>query len=294
MSREQPWSKFWWSDWQSDLALKSCSYAARGLWMDMLAIMYASDDEGHLLINGRPVGARQLAGLTNGPEKQVVQLLAELRDNGVFSERPNGVIYSRRMIRDKDGRAQAREWGMRGGNPDLKPERTKRVNPSGKGGVNPPLNGHDNDPLNLQEARSKKQEEPPVQPPIAAADAPPLAAPTRGREARGIRLPDDWQPSPSDAAFASDLGLDAATSAAEFRDYWHGVPGAKGRKLDWPATWRNRCRDRAARLPQRAGQRRETPSEERRRKLGIVSPFDMLNDPATIDGEAFHVRQLPH
>lgn len=145
-----------------------------------------------------------------------------------------------------------------------------------------------------REGKEEEKERPPVHPPIAAADAPPLAAPTRGREAMGIRLPGDWQPSPSDAAFASDLGLDAATSAAEFRDYWHGVPGAKGRKLDWPATWRNRCRDRAARLPQRAGQRRETPSEERRRKLGIVSPFDMLNDSATIDGEAFHVRQLPH
>ncbi|MGR9087307.1 MAG: hypothetical protein ACU841_09570 [Gammaproteobacteria bacterium] len=26
---------------------------------------------------------------------------------------------------------------------------------------------------------------------------------------------------------------------ARFRDYWIAQPGAKGRKLDWQATWRN-------------------------------------------------------
>lgn len=29
---------------------------------------------------------------------------------------------------------------------------------------------------------------------------------------------------------------------AEFVDYWIGVPGQRGVKLDWPATWRNRVR----------------------------------------------------
>lgn len=37
------------------------------------------------------------------------------------------------------------------------------------------------------------------------------------------------------------VDLDAATR--EFVDYWRGVPGARGRKLDWPATWRNRMRE---------------------------------------------------
>jgi hypothetical protein len=30
---------------------------------------------------------------------------------------------------------------------------------------------------------------------------------------------------------------------AEFIDYWIGVPGSRGTKLDWLATWRNRVRD---------------------------------------------------
>ena len=137
-----------------------------------------------------------------------------------------------------------------------------------------------------KEEEKKEKQEPPIRPP---SDAPPPAAPTRTREARGCRLPDDWQPTPADVAFASDLGLDVSASAAEFRDYWHGVPGAKGRKLDWSGTWRNRCRERAARMVHRIGHRRETLSEERRRKLNIPSIFD-LDDHATLDGEAQHVR----
>lgn len=34
---------------------------------------------------------------------------------------------------------------------------------------------------------------------------------------------------------------------AEFVDYWRGVPGARGTKLDWPATWRNWMRTEARR-----------------------------------------------
>lgn len=36
------------------------------------------------------------------------------------------------------------------------------------------------------------------------------------------------------------LGLEQATE--EFADYWRGVAGAKGVKLDWVATWRNDMR----------------------------------------------------
>lgn len=62
------------------------------------------------------------------------------------------------------------------------------------------------------------------------------------RTVRGTRLAPDWCPSDAERAFAGVLGLDAEQVAAEFRDYWHAVPGQRGRKLDWAATFRNRCR----------------------------------------------------
>lgn len=61
------------------------------------------------------------------------------------------------------------------------------------------------------------------------------------RSPNGSRLPDDWSPSDADIAFAKKERPDVSwqAEADKFRDYWHGVAGAKGRKADWPGTWRN-------------------------------------------------------
>jgi len=62
---------------------------------------------------------------------------------------------------------------------------------------------------------------------------------------RGTRLSPEWIPSAEDIAFAEKLGMTAGqiqTTAEIFRDYWIALPGQKGVKLDWPATWRNWCR----------------------------------------------------
>ena len=66
------------------------------------------------------------------------------------------------------------------------------------------------------------------------------------REAGGTRLPEGWLP--------DDPGYEGATARtlASFCDYWRAAPGAKGRKSDWQATWRNWCRRDAERAPGRA------------------------------------------
>lgn len=65
------------------------------------------------------------------------------------------------------------------------------------------------------------------------------------RDASATRLPADWMPSEIDAAFCQkerpDLSVEI--TAARFRDYWIAQPGAKARKADWPATWRNWVRN---------------------------------------------------
>lgn len=71
-----------------------------------------------------------------------------------------------------------------------------------------------------------------------------------GERSRGSRLPADF-PTPTEIAFCRSErpDLDADLLAAKFRDYWLGVPGAKGRKCDWPATWRNFVRSEFSRAP---------------------------------------------
>jgi hypothetical protein len=67
------------------------------------------------------------------------------------------------------------------------------------------------------------------------------------------RLPDDWQPREADLELMRehfpDIDLKLETHA--FRDYWRGVAGARGKKSDWDATWRNWIRNSYKRLPKR-------------------------------------------
>lgn len=66
------------------------------------------------------------------------------------------------------------------------------------------------------------------------------------KDARGTRIPPDFTIDDEDRKFAASLGIPPETVEAEtpaFIDYWSAVPGAKGVKLNWKSTWRNRMRD---------------------------------------------------
>lgn len=64
----------------------------------------------------------------------------------------------------------------------------------------------------------------------------------QNRVDRATRLPDDFSLTPERRLVAEAERLPAERTFAKFCDYWRAVPGAKGRKLDWDATWRNWCR----------------------------------------------------
>lgn len=83
----------------------------------------------------------------------------------------------------------------------------------------------------------------------ASTDAPPTQGQGDPNPKRGSRLPPNWQPSDQLSEFCGQLGLDPRKTADSFRDYWVAVPGAKGSKLDWDATFRNWCRRDAERTP---------------------------------------------
>ena len=62
---------------------------------------------------------------------------------------------------------------------------------------------------------------------------------------RGTRLDKSAALSSEDRKFAQDHGVSDERIDrvwAEFIDYWIGIPGSRGTKLDWSATWRNRVR----------------------------------------------------
>lgn len=67
---------------------------------------------------------------------------------------------------------------------------------------------------------------------------------------RATRIPDDWQPEPSEVEWARAQGFPDGWCRYEtetFVDYWRGKSGKDATKLDWPATWRNWLRKDAER-----------------------------------------------
>lgn len=143
-----PWMKFYPSDWRADPALRMCSIAARGLWMEMLCLMHEAEPRGSLLVNGKPVNERQLASLAGVAPKDAAGLIAELEESGVFSRDADGTIFSRRMRRDDERAARDKANGGKGGNPKVKGVAK---------GVNPPANPPPDNGVKAQKPESRSQ-----------------------------------------------------------------------------------------------------------------------------------------
>lgn len=108
---------------------------------------------------------------------------------------------------------------------------------------------------------------------------------SKASKARGMRLPDGWQP---DQALADWTRANAPAAANvleldRFRDYWTAQPGAKGRKTDWAATWRNwarRCQEQHAQ-PARGLAPRATTSDRVNGWLALAESLDPNHQPAS-------------
>jgi len=132
---KRPAFMFYPGDWLRNIRLRTCSIAARGLWMDMLCLMHQGEPYGHLAlgIQKDPAGdanedvlrailPANLARMVGSTEKEVSGLLRELEEAGAFSRTADGTIYSRRMVRDE----KLRQVRAMGGSKSLQNPRVPR------------------------------------------------------------------------------------------------------------------------------------------------------------------------
>lgn len=96
----EPWSKWFWTDYEADPGLRMSSLAAQGLWMRMLCLMAKATPKGELRVGGEPCTVADLAIYVGQPEETVAALIEELERRGVFSRTRAGVIYNRRLRND--------------------------------------------------------------------------------------------------------------------------------------------------------------------------------------------------
>lgn len=116
---KRPSFQFYPSDWLRDTALRSCSAGARGLWIDMICFMHEGSPYGYLKVGEKVILADNLHRMVGESLEVVKGWLHELETAGVYDV-DNGVICSRRMIRDEELRIKRAEGGKLGGNPKLK------------------------------------------------------------------------------------------------------------------------------------------------------------------------------
>ena len=233
MNAANPWSKFVWNDWENDPALRLCSFAAQGLWMRLLCVCAKSDPVGYLTVDGHSPSHDDLALLIGRPAEELLPLLTELSDRGVYSRDAKGRLYSRRLVRDAKASAEARKTGKLGGNPSLLKDKEKT------GGDNPQDKDRDN--THKPESRIHKPERiTPESPPVVS------TAGTAQPKPKGVvhalsadwSLPEEWRVTSRERNWGS-AAIDR--QAVKFKQYFGFGKGSDIRRSEkgWRQTWLN-------------------------------------------------------
>lgn len=102
----RPAQQWYWDDWFSAFDVRLCSLAARGLWIDMLGIMYKAEIRGTLTINGRQIDSKTLAKIVGDTMANTDEYLKELENQDVFSRLEDNTIICRRMFRESGRKDQ--------------------------------------------------------------------------------------------------------------------------------------------------------------------------------------------
>jgi hypothetical protein len=81
---------------------------------------------------------------------------------------------------------------------------------------------------------------------------------------KSSRLPENWQPTQGDVLLMREHfpSIDLKLETHAFKDYWRSVAGAKGKKTDWDATWRNWIRNSYKRSHNRVNSQPELNLED--------------------------------
>jgi hypothetical protein len=159
--KKRPASQYYWGDWWKDKGLHACSLPARGLWHEMNCLMHEGEPYGHLTLNGRPMTVAQLANQCRISAPQCKKLLDELTAAGVPSVTADGVLFSRRMVRDEAvrnaraaGGKDGAEHGIKGAESGAKGGRPK----GSKGGSETPLTGGSKPPPSSSSSSSTSED----------------------------------------------------------------------------------------------------------------------------------------
>lgn len=122
--------QFYPGDWKKDPGVQALDYFTRGIWFEILLLMFEAEERGKLTLNGAAMPEEALAQ-SLGLDKQILTTaLTKILQYGCASKDPSsGVIVCRRMVRDENIRKIRQKAGKQGGNPLLlNQNQTTKVN----------------------------------------------------------------------------------------------------------------------------------------------------------------------
>src|SRR5258708_17221607 len=113
-----PAFQFYPGDWQKDPSLRRCSKAAKGVWMDMMCLLFECPVRGVFVdAGGRPWGDEEIAAAIGGDIAANLECIAELVAKGVVPRHARGALFLRRLGRDQ-GKRQADKESQKKQTPD--------------------------------------------------------------------------------------------------------------------------------------------------------------------------------
>ena len=156
---KQPSFQFYPGDWKRDAGVQSLSFEERGVWFEMMLLMFESAERGKLVFgSGTPMPEDAVARSLGLDRQRYVQILRKLLDYGVASkDEKTGIIFCRRMVRDAELSKKRAECGKLGGNPNLlnqnSSKREAKPNQSGKQNPTPSSSSS----ISLKKEKIKKE-----------------------------------------------------------------------------------------------------------------------------------------
>lgn len=156
---KQPSFQFYPGDWKRDAGVQSLSFEERGVWFEMMLLMFESAERGKLVFGtGTPMPEDAVARSLGLDRQRYVQILRKLLDYGVASkDDKTGIIFCRRMVRDAELSKKRAECGKLGGNPNLlnqnSSKREAKSNQNGKQNPTPSSSSS----ISLKKENNKKE-----------------------------------------------------------------------------------------------------------------------------------------
>lgn len=114
-SKKLPALHFYPGDWWKDAGVQALDHHYKGIWFEMLLLMFDSGARGYLLLNGKKYPGKVLARRLALSEQELESATTLLLDSGVCHQTEDEILFCKRMVKDEEDSQNKIKAGRQGG-----------------------------------------------------------------------------------------------------------------------------------------------------------------------------------